>query len=212
MNGELTLESLNEELQELKNAFNNRNVFQDITNQLLDLVNLDYMVIPIVGSSVNEGEEFKLEVSFSLKSMPLAPSLALFNLDTLCKTAAFSLAYEINCTPMTDSTGRAIVEVATEYAGMRESLDYHMNLIDKGDLDGNGYNNFELKLNDFEFNGAQFTTQYLPLIISFHLKAANMIQRNSPLARISYFNTGEILNLLDLKKEISIDNGEILPG
>jgi hypothetical protein len=212
MNGTITLESLYDDIQELKRTIEERKLFEEISDQLLELVHIDYDVSPLVGSTINEGEEFKLKFTFSINSLTIASSQATFNQDNLCNRVSFSLIYDSNCSPKKNSSGREIIEINSTYTGITQHLEYHQKLIDHGDLDNDGNNEYELRLFNLVLNEDPISKNHLPIEIVFHLVAANNINTSKPLARLYYQHNSEILALNNLRKEVVVNNDLVLPG
>ncbi len=195
-----TLESLNNELQELKAKFENRNVFQEIANQLYDLIEIKTTIVPVIGSIVNEGEEFILKVNLGFNSYYNKPlNIEMFNCSQFTDDFRINLSYLNNCVQKKDNSGERITIVR--------------------DCDGNSVHDYKLTfgiidlgVNLFGIMNLPQSTDNYPIEIEYHMIAAETINREQPLATVEYYSYNAFPLLIGLSKRVEIGNEVIHPG
>lgn len=198
-----TLESLNNELQELKTKFENRNVFQEIANQLTDLIEIKTSIEPTVGSMVNEGEEFILKVTVDFKldyNKPL--NIVYWSLGELTNSFSIYLGYWSNCIQKKDNSGEKIIFIKTYdvIGGVTPVADYRLSHVLHTDTGLNMFVIYELSILEW------------PLVVEYHLVAAENINREQLLAEVEYQCNNVILMMRRLSKKVEIGNEVIHPG
>ncbi len=198
---ELSLQSLNNELQELKTKYENRNVFQELANQFTDRIEIETSIESTVGNMVNEEEEFILNVKIDINTSGNKPSnISEYSFDYLTDNFSINLGYWSNCVQKKDNSGEKITSI--EITPSTLIHDYQLNFHTHGDTKHHVFGISKLSISIINF----------PIVVKYSLIAAEIINREQPLAEVEFKCDNIVLMMGGLRKRVEIDNELIHPG
>ena len=194
------IESLRKELNEFKNKIENRNVFDEMAEKILEFVKIESRLEPMTGNVINEGEEFKFIVSISYNHIN-GKNFKTLDLFELQLDFDLVLSYRSNCKQKLDNQGKQMFSFRNCDGILidKNALDYVMFI--ETSPQGNRYD-FQIRKLSFPF----------PIEITYQLIAPDHVDRTQSICDFYYNKTNSILKMAHLHKILTIPNEVIKEG